>query len=62
MQVCVLGAGIVGLATAYELHQRGMQVTVIDQAQPGAGAGHQGDLACQIEIHQYASRAAVTRR
>jgi D-amino-acid dehydrogenase len=38
MQVCVLGAGIVGLATAYELHQRGMQVTVIDQAQPGAGA------------------------
>ena len=38
MQVCVLGAGIVGLATAYELQQRGMQVTVIDQAQPGAGA------------------------
>ena len=38
MQVCVLGAGIVGLATAYELHQRGMQVTVVDQAQPGAGA------------------------
>ncbi|WP_291516840.1 D-amino acid dehydrogenase [Acidovorax sp.] len=38
MQVCVLGAGIVGLATAYALAQRGMQVTVIDQAQPGAGA------------------------
>lgn len=38
MQVCVLGAGIVGLATAYELHQRGMEVTVIDQAQPGMGA------------------------
>ncbi len=38
MQVCVLGAGIVGLATAYKLHQRGMQVTVIDQAQPGTGA------------------------
>lgn len=38
MQVCVLGAGIVGLATAYELHQRGLAVTVIDQAQPGAGA------------------------
>lgn len=38
MQVCVLGAGIVGLATAYELHQRGMQVTVIDQGMPGAGA------------------------
>ncbi|RZJ14618.1 MAG: FAD-dependent oxidoreductase [Acidovorax sp.] len=38
MQVCVLGAGIVGLATAYELHQRGFKVTVVDQAQPGAGA------------------------
>jgi len=38
MQVCVLGAGIVGLATAYELHQRGMEVTVIDQAEPGMGA------------------------
>lgn len=38
MHVCVLGAGIVGLATAYELHQRGLRVTVIDQAQPGAGA------------------------
>jgi D-amino-acid dehydrogenase len=38
MQVCVLGAGIVGLATAYELHRRGCAVTVIDQAQPGAGA------------------------
>lgn len=38
MQVCVLGAGIVGLATAYELQQRGFQVTVIDQAEPGSGA------------------------
>lgn len=38
MQVCVLGAGIVGLATAYELARRGVAVTVVDQAQPGAGA------------------------
>lgn len=33
-----MGAGIVGLATAYELQRLGMRVTVIDQAQPGAGA------------------------
>ncbi|PTT16907.1 amino acid dehydrogenase [Acidovorax sp. HMWF029] len=33
-----MGAGIVGLATAYELQQRGLQVTIIDQAQPGTGA------------------------
>ncbi len=37
MHVCVMGAGIVGLATAYELQRQGMQVTVVDQAQPGAG-------------------------
>ncbi len=36
-QVCVLGAGIVGLATAWELAQAGMQVTVVDRAAPGQG-------------------------
>lgn len=38
MHVCVLGAGIVGLTTAYELRQRGYQVTVVDRAHSGAGA------------------------
>ncbi len=38
MRVCVLGAGIVGLATAYELNQRGHEVTVIDRAKAGQGA------------------------
>ena len=38
MQVCILGAGIVGLAAAYELHQAGHQVTVIDKA-PHGGMG-----------------------
>ena len=38
MRVCVLGAGIVGLATAYELNRAGHDVTVIDRAQPGSGA------------------------
>ena len=38
MHVCVLGAGIVGLATAYELRQRGCDVTVVDRAYSGAGA------------------------
>lgn len=35
--VCVLGAGIVGLATAWELAQVGMTVTVVDRAAPGQG-------------------------
>lgn len=38
MRVCVLGAGIVGLATAYELTRAGYEVTVIDRATPGSGA------------------------
>ncbi len=38
MRVCVLGAGIVGLATAYALSRAGHEVTVIDRASPGNGA------------------------
>jgi len=38
MQVAVLGAGIVGLAAAWELSLRGHSVTVIDRAAPGSGA------------------------
>lgn len=39
MHVCVIGAGIVGLATAYTLQQAGHQVTVVDRAaQPASGA------------------------
>lgn len=42
MHVCVLGAGIIGLSTAYELNQRGFKVTVVDGAdQVGAGASGQ---------------------
>lgn len=38
MRVCVLGAGIIGLATAYTLRRAGHDVTVIDRASPGSGA------------------------
>ena len=37
-QVCVIGAGIVGCATAYALARQGLNVTLIDRAaQPGLG-------------------------
>lgn len=36
--VCVLGAGIVGLATAWQLHREGYQVSVIERDAPGHGA------------------------
>ncbi|RYF64845.1 MAG: FAD-dependent oxidoreductase, partial [Comamonadaceae bacterium] len=38
MNVTVLGAGIVGLAAAWELMHRGHSVTVVDRAAPGRGA------------------------
>jgi D-amino-acid dehydrogenase len=38
MKVCVLGGGIVGLATAYELNRQGYAVTVVERASVGAGA------------------------
>ena len=37
MRVGVVGAGIVGLATAYELAALGTNVTVYERATPGAG-------------------------
>lgn len=38
---CVIGAGVVGCASAYALHRAGWQVTLVDaQAAPGLGASH----------------------
>ena len=45
--VCVLGAGIVGLATAWELVQAGMTVSVVDGAD-GPGAGTSGANGAQL--------------
>jgi D-amino-acid dehydrogenase len=40
MRVAIVGAGIIGLASAYHLLQDGHDVTLIDAAVPGAGASH----------------------
>lgn len=37
-RVAVLGAGIVGLSTAWQLQREGFEVTVIDRQRPGQGA------------------------
>lgn len=38
MRVCVLGAGIAGLASAWQLQCEGHDVTIVDRAQAGSGA------------------------
>lgn len=40
MRVAVVGAGVIGLTSAYHLLDDGHEVTVIDAATPGAGASH----------------------
>lgn len=37
-EVCVIGAGVIGLACAWRALQRGLSVICIDRAHPGAGA------------------------
>ncbi len=47
MHVVVLGAGVVGVTTAYYLSERGHSVTVVDRADTvasGASAGNGGQL------------------
>lgn len=40
VEVAIIGAGIVGLACAYELNRRSATVCVADAGEPGAGASH----------------------
>lgn len=40
--VIIIGGGVIGLTTAYELAQRGLQVTVLDQGRPGGEASWAG--------------------
>ncbi|PQZ99286.1 glycine oxidase ThiO [Arthrobacter sp. MYb224] len=39
MHIVIVGAGIIGLATAFELRARGAEITLVDPA-PGLGASH----------------------
>src|SRR5205823_1222879 len=38
--VIVIGAGIIGLATAWELRKRGLSVLVLERGEPGREASH----------------------
>jgi glycine oxidase len=49
--VAIIGAGVIGLATAWRLAQRGAKVTVFDKGTAGSGATHAaaGMLAAHLE-------------
>ena len=39
-EILIIGAGVIGMATAHELSARGAQVTVIDRGEPGYGCSY----------------------
>ena len=47
MHICVIGAGVVGLTTAYFLQSERHEVTVVDRA-PGPGLGASGGNGAQL--------------
>ncbi len=55
VDVCVIGAGISGLTTAFELARRGVRVTVLDDGPLGGGETHRtsAHLASAVDDHYY---------
>lgn len=52
--VVVVGGGAIGLASAFSLARRGASITLLERAQPGAGASSTaaGVLSVQAEVHE----------
>ena len=53
--VCIIGAGIAGMTTAFELARRGLRVTVLDDGPIGGGETHRtsAHLASAVDDHYY---------
>src|SRR5450631_849877 len=54
MKIAIIGAGIMGCATARALAQRGADVVLLERAIPGAEASSAaaGILGAQVEMHE----------
>lgn len=59
MSSIVVGAGVIGVTTAYDLQRRGINVTLVDRNAPGKGASF-GNVAC-IAVTEFmpASRPGI---
>ena len=60
--VAVLGAGIVGLASAWELVRQGYEVTVVDRATSGAGASRANGAQLSYSYVQPLADASIWRQ
>ncbi len=60
--VVVLGAGIVGLASAWELAQQGYEVTVVDRATSGAGVSRANGAQLSYSYVQPLADASIWRQ
>ena len=58
MKIVVIGAGVAGLAIGWRLAEAGQEVTVLERAQPGAGAtwASAGMLAVTAELQEFELR------
>jgi D-amino-acid dehydrogenase len=57
--IAVIGAGIVGVATAFELQRRGFAVVLIDRDAPGKGASYGNMASIAVTEFMPASRPSV---
>jgi D-amino-acid dehydrogenase len=57
--IAVIGAGIVGVATAFELQRRGFAVVLIDRDAPGKGASYGNMASIAVTEFMPASRRSV---
>jgi glycine/D-amino acid oxidase-like deaminating enzyme len=59
--IVVVGAGIVGLCTAWELRQRGFDVVLVDQRFPGYGASSRNPGALWLQTRRAGIELALAR-
>ena len=61
-RVCIVGAGMVGLSTAWFLQERGVEVTVLDRKGIAAGAswGNAGWITPESALHCPSRRCCGT--
>jgi len=60
MRVAVVGAGVMGVALASALHDRGAEVTLVEAVAPGAGTSSRGaGLVCEGMWHPTSLRLVL---